>query len=126
MAAYRYRRVNGLKSPAGWLPVHRDQLRVQLSETSMGELYLYHFVITYYQCCAQKSGTQQSTKSALKGGYVWKKRNCLINEINRGFHGRQQMKGASDFTENAENVTQSRESGRPLSLIHISEPTRPY
>ena len=33
MAAYR--RVDGLKSPAGW---HRDQLRAQRSVTSMGEL----------------------------------------------------------------------------------------
>jgi len=39
MAAYR--RVDGFKSPAGWLPVHRDQLRAQRSVTSMGELYLY-------------------------------------------------------------------------------------
>jgi len=28
-------------SPAGWLPVHRDQLRAQRSVTSMGKLYLY-------------------------------------------------------------------------------------
>jgi len=27
-------------SPAGWLPVHRDQLRAQRSVTSMGKLYL--------------------------------------------------------------------------------------
>jgi len=30
-----------LKSPAGWLPVHRDQLRGQRSVTSMGSFYLY-------------------------------------------------------------------------------------
>jgi len=35
MAAYR--RVDGLKSPAGWLPVNRAQLRVQRSVTSTGE-----------------------------------------------------------------------------------------
>jgi len=29
-----------LQSPAGWLAVHRDQLRTQSSVTSMGELYL--------------------------------------------------------------------------------------
>ena len=29
-----------LKSPAGWLPVHRDQLRAQCLVTSMGCLYL--------------------------------------------------------------------------------------
>ena len=28
-------------SPAGWLPVHRDQLRAQRSVTSMEKLYLY-------------------------------------------------------------------------------------
>ena len=28
-------------SPAGWLPVHRDQLRAQRSVTSMGKLYLF-------------------------------------------------------------------------------------
>jgi len=39
MAAYC--RVDGLKSPAGWLTVHQDQLRAQRSVTSMGELYSY-------------------------------------------------------------------------------------
>jgi len=29
-------------SPAGWLPVHRDQLRAQCSVTSMGKLYLFY------------------------------------------------------------------------------------
>ena len=28
-------------SPAGWLPVHRDQLRAQRSVTSMGKLYFF-------------------------------------------------------------------------------------
>jgi len=39
MAAYR--RVDGLKPPVDWLPVHRDQLQAQRSVTSMGELYLF-------------------------------------------------------------------------------------
>ena len=39
MEAYRW--VNDLWSPAGWLPVHRDQLRAQCSVSSMGSLYLY-------------------------------------------------------------------------------------
>jgi len=31
--------------PAGWLPVHRDQLRAQRSVTSMGKLYhFYHWL----------------------------------------------------------------------------------
>ena len=34
---------NDLKSPAGWLLVHRVQLRAQHSVTSMGELYLCLF-----------------------------------------------------------------------------------
>jgi len=44
MAAYR--RVDDLRSPAGWLPVHRDQLRAQRSVSSTGSLYLYllHFM----------------------------------------------------------------------------------
>ena len=42
MAAYHG--VVGLKPPAGWLPVYRDQLRAQRSVTSTGELYnLYLF-----------------------------------------------------------------------------------
>jgi len=39
MAAYR--RVDGFKSPADWLPVHRDQRRGQRSVTSIGELYIF-------------------------------------------------------------------------------------
>jgi len=41
MAAYR--RVDDLRSPAGWLPVHRDQLRAQRSVSSMGSLYLFTY-----------------------------------------------------------------------------------
>jgi len=41
MAAYR--RVDDLRSPAGWLPVHWDQLQAQHSVSSMGSLYLYLF-----------------------------------------------------------------------------------
>ena len=42
MAAYCqvYGVVIHFTSPAGWLPVHRDQLRAQRSVTSMGKLYL--------------------------------------------------------------------------------------
>jgi len=39
MAAYR--RVDDLQSPAGWLPVHRDQLQAQHSVSSIGKSYLY-------------------------------------------------------------------------------------
>ena len=39
MAAYL--QVDDLLSPAGWLPVHRDQLQAQRSTTSMGSLYLF-------------------------------------------------------------------------------------
>jgi len=46
-----YRRVDGFKSPAGWLPVPRDQLRVQHSVTSMGSLYPF-FYIHKHRCNA--------------------------------------------------------------------------
>ena len=36
-------------SPAGWLPVHRDQLRAQRSVMSMGKLYLFT-VATCVRC----------------------------------------------------------------------------
>ena len=34
-------------SPAGWLPVHRDQPRAQRSVTSMGKLYLFYHIVSY-------------------------------------------------------------------------------
>jgi len=42
--------VDDLQSPAGWLPVHRDQLRAQRSVSSMGSLYLlpYNRIIIYH------------------------------------------------------------------------------
>ena len=43
MAAYR--QVDGLKSPAGRLPVHRDQLHAQRSVTSIGSLYFLLFTV---------------------------------------------------------------------------------
>jgi len=45
MAAYR--RVDDLRSPAGWLPVHWDQLRAQRSVSSMGSLYLYLYPLSW-------------------------------------------------------------------------------
>jgi len=45
MAAYR--RVDDLRSPAGWLPVHRDQLWAQRSVSSMGSLYLFYVQYVY-------------------------------------------------------------------------------
>ena len=33
-------------SPAGWLPVHRDQLRAQRLVTSMGKLYLLLLILS--------------------------------------------------------------------------------
>jgi len=39
MAAYR--RMDDLWLFAGWLPVHRDQLRAQRSVTSMGSFYVF-------------------------------------------------------------------------------------
>ena len=48
MAAYR--RVDGFKWPGCWLPVHRDQLLVQLSVTSMGGLtFTFSLLYAGYQ-----------------------------------------------------------------------------
>ena len=44
MAAYR--RVDDLRSPAGGLPVHRDQLQAQRSVSSMESLYLYLYLVS--------------------------------------------------------------------------------
>jgi len=41
--------VDGFKSPAGWLPVHQDQLPAQRSVTSMGELYFTAFLAYIYR-----------------------------------------------------------------------------
>ena len=44
-----YGQVDGLKSSASWLPVHRDQLRAQHSVTSMEKLYLIPFSVQITQ-----------------------------------------------------------------------------
>jgi len=50
MAAYR--RVDDLRSPVGWLPVHRDQLRAQRSVTSMGKPLPLSFLCDgRWSCC---------------------------------------------------------------------------
>ena len=46
-------------SHAGWLPVHRNQLRVQRSVTSMGKLYLYFFKVS-----SDVTGSDPNTSSA--------------------------------------------------------------
>ena len=57
-----YCRVYGVihfTSPAGWLPVHRDQLRAQRSVTSMGKLYLLLFTTPAHR--SSRSVTRRST-----------------------------------------------------------------
>jgi len=61
MAAYR--RVDDLRSPAGWLPVHRDQLRAQRSVSSIGSLYVFLASV-----CACRYWTDWSTTTQLTGG----------------------------------------------------------
>ena len=46
MAAYRW--VDGFKSPAGWLPVNRDQVRAQRSITNLEERYLFNVILHHY------------------------------------------------------------------------------
>ena len=54
MAAYR--RVNDLQSPAGWLPVHRDQLRTQRLMSSMGS---FTFLLTTDHLVVQEEQLMQ-------------------------------------------------------------------
>ena len=42
-------------SPVGWLPVHRNQLRVQRSVTSMGKLYLLPFLHNALYFCRRRA-----------------------------------------------------------------------
>jgi len=60
MAAYR--RVDDLRSPAGWLPVHRDQLRAQHSVSSMG-VYLYK-KLSYRRGTARRATSVEVLSSA--------------------------------------------------------------
>ena len=55
MAAYH--RVDDLRSPAGWLPVHRDQLRAQRSVSSKGSLYLFFLQQYSRGVLSKKDGT---------------------------------------------------------------------
>ena len=74
MAAYR--RVDDLRSPAGWLPVHRDQLRAQRSVSSMGSLYLFLFLI-----CHQLASLDVACVTGL---WRWISSGCLIfNSLER-------------------------------------------
>ena len=65
MAAYR--RVHDLRSPAGWLPVHRDQLRAQRSVSSMGSLYLFYITL----CLKAVQQQQQPFYSPCPGQPGW-------------------------------------------------------
>jgi len=69
MAAYR--RLDDLRSPAGWLPVHRDQLRAQRSVSSMGSLYLLPFVSLTLHCAVVVTASRVSTQSHVDPGSYW-------------------------------------------------------
>jgi len=60
MAAYR--RVDDLRSPAGWLPVHRDHLRAQRSVSSMGSLYLFYRLVTSFSVAATRASNSLPTE----------------------------------------------------------------
>jgi len=51
MAAYR--RVDDLRSPAGWLPLHRDQLRAQRSVSSMEKPLPFSLYFSYQRYVVQ-------------------------------------------------------------------------
>jgi len=58
--------VDDLRSPAGWLPVHRDQLPAQRSVSSMGSLYLYLFNTAQVGC--HKLFASETRSSAIAAG----------------------------------------------------------
>ena len=62
-------------SPAGWLPVHRDQLGAQRSVTSMGKRYLYHTtstesIVPYSGSSEQRASFSVSTPDMELGHWV--------------------------------------------------------
>jgi len=59
------------KSPAGWLPVHRDQLRAQRSVTSMGELYHLTVAIMTLMYILLVVFTLQKVRSERQFGRRW-------------------------------------------------------
>ena len=61
-------------SPAGWLPVHRDQLRAQRSVTSMGKLYL----LPFYSYRYEYTGTSSAAKANNRGYGLKNEINTLI------------------------------------------------
>ena len=80
-------------SPAGWLPVNRDQLRAQRSVTSMGKLYFTFFTLSYnhaavgcctlwlacrvrdYSCLYGSSAYLKPSASLLIGRFWWQ---CFV------------------------------------------------
>jgi len=71
MAAYR--RVDDLWSPAGWLPVHRDQLRAQCPLSSMRSLYLYLFMHVSWSYCTHNYDLHALKKNHLHAEHMHKK-----------------------------------------------------
>ena len=59
-----YRQVDDLYLPAGWLPVHRDQLRAQRSVT-ITSIYGKHFFTSRGWFAAEFSWAGQLAQSAL-------------------------------------------------------------
>ena len=52
-------------SPAGWLPVHRDQLRAQRSVTSMGKLYLFTLNFSLRLKSTRSTGTTDGPRNVM-------------------------------------------------------------
>jgi len=68
MAAYR--RVDDLRSPAGWLPLHWDQLRAQRSVSSTGKPLPFYLIV----CRAQTQNsrlTKSNQRKEEKGRSSW-------------------------------------------------------
>jgi len=76
-----------LKSPAGWLPVHQDQLQAQRSVTSIESLYFFLYTQTWvmwlWRCHTFPLSIRETslTKLTYHSSIVWllrKKNNCFF------------------------------------------------
>ena len=98
MAAYR--RVDNLRSPAGSLPVHRDQLRAQRSVSSMGKpLPLPLFTQLLTAKCIESKYYKRNLSIALMNWHVG---NCtqIMQTQNKATNKRRKMHNLCDGGDN--------------------------
>ena len=68
-------------SPAGWLPVHRDQLRAQRSVTSMGKLYVYLTLQQRTFSVGLRADGTSTTARSIETTTLWRYTNTFIRGL---------------------------------------------